>query len=222
MREVVLDTETTGLDPGSGHRVVEIGCIELINHLPIGRTYQQYVNPERDVPEDALRVHGLSGEFLRRHPTFDKIVDRFLAFLEDSRLVIHNASFDLGFLNAELARVGRPALVPGRAIDTVVLARRKYPGARASLDALCQRFEIDLSDRSLHGALLDARLLAEVYLELIGGRQPDLGLAAARAIADAPPGERPVRSPRPHAPSEAENAAHTRLLDGLNDPIWRG
>lgn len=222
MREVVLDTETTGLDPGSGHRVVEIGCVELINHLPSGRTYQQYVNPQRDMPEEAYRVHGLSQEFLGGHPIFADIVDDFLAFLGDAPLVIHNASFDLGFLNAELGRLERASFPPARAIDTVVLARRKFPGARANLDALCQRFEIDLSDRSLHGALLDARLLAEVYLELVGGRQPNLELAAAR-VQDThdEPQARPVRAPRPHAASEVEDAAHAQLISALRDPIWR-
>ncbi len=225
MREVALDTETTGLDPRSGHRVVEIGCVELINHLPSGRTYQQYIDPERDMPEEAFRVHGLSQEFLGKHGKFADIVDDFLAFLGDARLVIHNASFDLGFLNAEFKRLELATIPASRAIDTVVLARRKYPGARANLDALCQRFEIDLTDRSLHGALLDARLLAEVYLELVGGRQPNLELAAERVqeAREEPQEvlERRVRAPRPHAASDAEGAAHAELVSALTDPIWR-
>jgi DNA polymerase-3 subunit epsilon len=223
MREVVLDTETTGLDPATGHRVVEIACIELVNHIPTQRRFQCYLNPERDMPEDAFRVHGLSADFLSDKPTFADVVESFLEFVGDARLVIHNAEFDLGFLNAELLRAGRPALDQGRAVDTVAIARRKFPGAQASLDALCRRFEIDNSARTLHGALLDAQLLAEVYLELIGGREPglDLGRAVGRAEASVAMANRPVRPPRPHGPSEAERAAHAALLDRIADPVWR-
>ena len=178
MREIVLDTETTGLDPKSGDRLVEIGCVELDNHLPTGRTYHQYVNPEREMPDEAFRVHGLSEAFLANYPVFADIAESFLEFIGDAHLVIHNASFDLGFINAELKRLGRAPVEPRRAIDTVQVARGKYPGAQASLDALCRRFEIDLSVRTKHGALLDAELLADVYLELVGGRQPGLELAS--------------------------------------------
>lgn len=222
MREIVLDTETTGLDPKSGHRIVEIGCIELINHVATERSYWQYVNPERDMPEEAFAVHGLSGEFLAKHPAFAAIADDFLAFIEDAPLVIHNAEFDLGFINAELKRLGRPTLEPERAIDTVRLARRKFPGAPTNLDALCKRFQIDNSDRALHGALKDARLLADVYLELIGGRQPGLQLAgdkaAAGAAAKAP---RARREPRPHAATPEELEAHAAFLKKLSEPVWQ-
>lgn len=223
MREIVLDTETTGLDPNGGHRIVEIGCVELINRLPSGATYHVYVNPERDIPEDALRVHGITAEFLADKPRFEEIAAEFLGFIGDAPLVIHNAAFDVGFLNAELQRLGFAPLPAERAIDTVAIARQRFPGAQASLDALCRRFEIDLSGRELHGALLDCRLLAEVYLELHGGRQPGLELAREQARGPAivvPAAERRRREPRPHAPSEAELAAHARLLEKLTQPIW--
>jgi len=222
MREIVLDTETTGLDPAAGHRIVEIGAVELVNHLPTGETRQVYINPERDMPAEAFAVHGLSAEFLAGKPVFADIVADFLAFVGDATLVIHNAEFDLKFLNAELARLGMPALPAARAIDTVGMARRKFPGAPASLDALCRRFQIDLADRALHGALKDARLLAEVYLELIGGRQPALALAAeaAATAAKTPAQARPQRPPRPHVPSAEEEAAHARFLERLKDPLW--
>jgi len=222
MREIVLDTETTGLDPAAGHRIVEIGAVELVNHLPTGQSRQIYINPERDMPPEAFAVHGLSAEFLADKPVFAAIAADFLDFIGDAVLVIHNAEFDLKFLNAELAGLGMPALPASRAVDTVGLARRKYPGAQASLDALCRRFQIDLTDRALHGALKDARLLAEVYLELIGGRQPDLALSAAAAdpAAGTPAAARPQRPPRPHAPTPEEAAAHARFLDKLKEPIW--
>ncbi len=220
MREVVLDTETTGLDPGSDHRVVEIGCLELADHVATGKSFQTYVNPERQMPEEAFRVHGLSAEFLAQQPLFAEVVDDFLTFIGEAPLVIHNADFDLGFLNAELERLERPPLPAERAIDTVRLARRKFPGAPANLDALCRRFNIDTTARDQHGALLDAGLLAKVYLELVGGRQPGLGLAAGTA-AQAAGATRRVREPRPHAPSPEELAAHARFVDTLNDPIWK-
>jgi DNA polymerase III subunit epsilon len=177
MREIVLDTETTGLDPDSGHRVIEIGCVELIDHFPTGRSFQAYLNPERDMPPDAQRIHGITAEFLSDKPLFAHVAEEFLEFIGDAPLVIHNASFDLKFLNAELKRVSRKALDLARAIDTVDIARTKFPGARVSLDELCRRFSIDLSGRSLHGALLDAELTAQVYLELTGGRQKKLLLS---------------------------------------------
>jgi DNA polymerase III subunit epsilon len=218
MREIVLDTETTGLDPSDGHRIVEIACVELFNHMPTGKFLHKYCNPERDMPEEAFAVHGLSAEFLSGHPTFEAHVDAFLAA---DRLIIHNAEFDLKFLNAELRRVGRPILACPYE-DTLALARRRFPGAQASLDALCRRFEIDLSNRTKHGAHVDCELLAAVYLELIGGRQPgldfvvDAALAAATRIAM----ERPLREARPHAPTEAEAAAHAALLATIKQPLW--
>lgn len=222
MREIVVDTETTGLDPSAGHRVIEIACIELQNHVPTGAHFWKYVNPERDIPAEAFAVHGLSEAFLAKHPLFAEITEELLAFIRDDTLVIHNASFDIGFLNAELTRVDRPPIPMTRAVDTVQLARTKFPGAQASLDALCRRFEIDNSARTRHGALLDAELLAEVYLELIGGRQPEMVLAGRdESAAAASPAARPVRPPRPHAPSDAERAAHAALIDTLKAPVWR-
>lgn len=223
MREIVLDTETTGLDPKSGHRVIEIGCLEMVNHIATGRTFHEYLDPERDVPPDAAEIHGITTEMLKGKPLFADKAEEFVAFIGDAKLVIHNASFDLGFLNAELGRLDLPTIPASRAIDTVQLARRKFPGAPASLDALCKRFNIDNSARTKHGALLDAELLADVYIELIGGRQPGLSLAADRAQsgAQAAPKERAVRPPRPHAASAEESAAHAKFLEGLKDPIWR-
>ncbi|MDH3472167.1 MAG: DNA polymerase III subunit epsilon [Rhodospirillales bacterium] len=220
MREIVLDTETTGLDPAAGHRIVELGCLELFNRVPTGERFHSYLNPERDMPEEAFRVHGLSQEFLAQHPPFAEIAEAFLAFLGDTPLVIHNAEFDLSFLNAELAKAGLPVLDRGRAIDTVAMARRRFPGAQVNLDALCRRFEIDNSARSLHGALLDCELLAEVYLELSGGRQPGLDLTESAAAA-ATRAKRLPRAPRPHAPSSEELEAHAALVGTLEDPIWR-
>lgn len=222
MREIVLDTETTGLDPASGDRLVEIGCVELINHLPSGSVFHRYVNPERDVPVEAFNVHGLSAEFLAGHPVFGEIAGDFLAFIGDAPLVIHNAEFDLKFLNAELRRLGYPPLSPARATDTLRIARQRFPGAQASLDALCRRFGIDNTARTRHGALLDSELLAEVYLELVGGRQPGLalgsrGVVAARTAATL---RREPRAARPHAPTEAEQAAHAAFVAGLPNPIW--
>jgi len=175
-REIVLDTETTGLDPASGDRLVEIACVELVNSLPSGRTFHAYLNPERDVPHEAYRIHGLSTDFLRDKPKFHEICDSFLAFIEESRLIIHNAEFDLKFLNSELQTVKRAAISPQRVTDTLALARKKHPGSPNSLDALCARYRIDNSQRTKHGALLDSELLAEVYLELTGGRQKALAL----------------------------------------------
>jgi len=220
MREIVLDTETTGLDPRQGHRIVEIGCVELINHVPTSRTWQTYINPEREMPKEATMVHGLTDDFLAKQPVFAEIVDTFLAFIEDTPLVIHNASFDMGFLNAELKRHGFPTLDMDRATDTVAMARRMFPGAPASLDALCKRFNVDATGRQLHGALLDARLLSEVYLELRGGRQPDLALAA-RGSESAADGVRVFHQPRPHAASEDELALHEAFLRQIKEPMWK-
>jgi DNA polymerase-3 subunit epsilon len=221
IREIVLDTETTGLDPDAGHRIVEVACVELINHLPSGRTFQRYINPERDMPSDAQAVHGLTTEFLSGQPVFASVVSEFLEFIADSPLVIHNAEFDLKFVNAELTKLGFPRLVARRALDTVQLARRKFPGAPASLDALCARFSIDNSSRTLHGALLDAQLLAEVYLELIGGRQATIELVAGPITAAVVTSrELPVRPARPHAPSAQELLAHAALLQQIKTPLW--
>jgi DNA polymerase-3 subunit epsilon len=219
MREIVLDTETTGLNPGDGHRIVEIGCLELVNHMPTGRSFQKYMNPERPMPPEAMAVHGLTDEFLAGQPLIADVIDEFLEFIQDSPLVIHNADFDMSFINAELERLSRPSLAMNRAVDTVSMARRKFPGAQASLDALCRRFEIDNSARTLHGALLDAQLLSEVYLELIGGRQPGLELAAEQAETAAIATGTP-RPARPHAPTPEEIERHAAFVETLTDPIW--
>jgi DNA polymerase-3 subunit epsilon len=222
MREIVLDTETTGLDPASGHRIVEVACLELVNHIPTGRSFQCYVNPERDMPADALAVHGLSAEFLNDKPRFAEIVDGLMQFVGDAPLVMHNADFDVRFLNAEFQRLGRPPLPTLSVVDTLQIARQKFPGAPVSLDALCRRFAIDNSGRTRHGALLDAELLADVYLELVGGRQTGLELMAVSQIAAvAVTANRVPRPARPHAPTEAELAAHVLLVAQLKNPIWR-
>jgi DNA polymerase III subunit epsilon len=218
MREIVLDTETTGLDPAAGHRIIEIACIELLHHIPTGRDFHRYVNPGRDVPLDAHDVHGLTEEFLAGHPPFEAIVDDLFAFIGSDPLVIHNAEFDIAFLNAELTRIGRPMLAPSH-IDTLTMARQRFPGAPASLDALCRRFEIDLSGRANHGARIDCGLLAAVYLELIGGRQPGLNFAAPEAAVVS--AIRIARAPRPHAPSAEELTAHEAMLALITSPLWR-
>jgi DNA polymerase-3 subunit epsilon len=228
MREIVLDTETTGLEPGEGHRIVEVGAIELINHVPSGRSFHAYVNPERTMPEDALRVHGLTSAFLAEQPRFAEVVDGFLAFLDHDRtgapapgkLVAHNASFDVAFINMELALLGRPPLPAERVVDTLVIARQRYPGAPNSLDALCRRFEVDASARTRHGALLDSELLAEVYLGLLGGRQPGFELIQVRAPRVAATAARVRREPRPHHASSEELAAHAALVEMITDPVW--
>jgi DNA polymerase-3 subunit epsilon len=198
MREIVFDTETTGFEPSDGHRIVELGCVELIDHFPTGKTFQAYLNPERDVPFESQRVHGLSNEFLSDKPLFAAVVEEFLAFIGDAPLVIHNAGFDIKFINAELARTGHPALPLARAIDTIEIAKRKIPGARYSLDELCKRFGVDLTGRAKHGALLDADLTAQIYLELIGGRQRGLALAPAEIIAADIEPESATARQRPH------------------------
>lgn len=221
MRELVLDTETTGLDPAAGHRVVELACLELINRIPSGEHFHRYLNPDRDMPEEAFRIHGLSTEFLSGQPRFTEVAGDFLDFLGESRLVIHNAQFDLKFLNAELDRLGHRPIGQAQAVDTVAMARQRFPGAQVSLDALCRRFEIDNSARTLHGALLDCQLLAEVYLELTGGRQPDLGLAQSlEAGGGGQRAARPARPARRHEPSEEERRDHAAMLAKLADPIW--
>lgn len=229
MREIVLDTETTGIDHKAGHRLIEIGCVELDNLMPTRRRFHEYFNPERPVDAGAVEVHGLTDDFLADKPLIAEKMQDFLDFIGDAPLVIHNASFDIGFLNAELARLNLPPLPMSRAVDTLALARERYPGAAASLDALCRRHGIDASARTYHGALLDAELLSEVYLELRGGRQPTFGLddqaiGGGRSIdgstAAARRAERPVTPPRPHNPTEEELAHHRALLDQLERPIW--
>lgn len=228
MREIVLDTETTGLDPAEGHRVVEIGAVELRNHLRTGRDYHVYINPERPMPKEAFNIHGLGDAFLRDKPAFAAIVDSFLDFIADAPLVIHNAAFDMKMLNAELARLGRPLLPDARAVDTVQIARRKFPGAQASLDALCKRFGVDNAARTKHGALLDSELLADVYLELLGGRQQGFALdpraAAAASAGSGAAGQAAKIRPRPLARrvTEDEAAAHAAFVESLgDDAVWR-
>ncbi len=226
MREIVLDTETTGLEPTQGHRLVELGCIELLNRIPTGATFHVYLNPERDMPAEAFAIHGLSAEFLSDKPRFAEVADEFLAFIGDAPLVIHNASFDHGFLCAELKRVERALIARERLVDTLLLARRKYPAGPNRLDDLCARYSIDNSRRTKHGALLDAEILAEVYVELIGARQAQLGLAekvsgqaAGHGIAISR--ERP--SPLKPRVTEAERAAHRKFVATLGEhALWRG
>ena len=226
MREIVLDTETTGFDPTTGDRIVEIGCVELFNHMVTGKTYHQYINPMRDMPEDAFKVHGISSDFLRDKPVFAKVGQAFLDFVGDAKLVIHNASFDMKFLNAELGWMGLPLLPMDQAIDTLLIARKRFPGSPASLDALCRRFSIDTSARTLHGALLDSEILAEVYLELIGGRQPDFALStntAATGTSDSDswrPMARP--NPLPGRLTASEQAAHDAFVETLGEnAVWK-
>ena len=227
MREIVLDTETTGFEPEQGDRIVEIGAVELSGHVPTGRTYHQYINPERSMPQAAFAVHGLGDDFLADKPVFARIARDFLAFVGDAKLVIHNAAFDMKFLNAELGQAGLSALPWDRAIDTLAIAKRRFPGAPASLDALCRRFGIDNSSRTLHGALLDSEILAEVYLELIGGRQPDFALAVsgAEATAGGAAGAwrpRPRPEPLPPRITEKEAAAHAAFVESLGEAaLWK-
>jgi DNA polymerase-3 subunit epsilon len=227
MREVVMDTETTGLDPNTGDRIVEIGAVELWNHLPTGKVYHQYINPERDMPQEAFDVHGLSGEFLSDKPKFKEIAQDFLNFIQDSKLVIHNASFDMKFLNAEFGWLELPKLPMTQALDTLDIARRRFPGAQNSLDALCRRFGIDNSARELHGALLDSEILAEVYLELVGGRQPDFALGIVggtqsqntQANANWTAPQRPKKLPPRVTEAETEN--HKKFIETLGPrALW--
>ncbi|MBO9463838.1 DNA polymerase III subunit epsilon [Tropicibacter sp. R15_0] len=239
MREIVLDTETTGFDPFSGDRIVEIGAVELMNHVATGETYHVYINPERGMPDEAFGVHGIGPDLLdspraaepgevtlKDKPVFQKVGQSFLDFIEDSQLVIHNAAFDMKFLNAELKWMGLPEIPYERAIDTLMIARKRFPGSPASLDALCRRFNIDNSNRTLHGALLDSEILADVYLELIGGKQPDFGLApveetsnSARTETNWRPEPRPT--PLPSRLSEKEKAAHAAFVEKLGDEaLW--
>jgi DNA polymerase-3 subunit epsilon len=227
MREIVLDTETTGLDPYQGHRLIEIGCVELLNRIPSGQVFHHYVHPERDIPEEAFRVHGISLEMLKDKPRFCEIADDLLTFLGDAPLVIHNAAFDLGFLNAELERATRPLLDRTRMVDTLLLARRKYPGGSNRLDDLCSRYRIDASRRTKHGALLDAELLAEVYVELIGARQATLILVENCEDLDRTPQQIAASRVRPQPLAarltEEEIAAHSSFVSTLGDSaLWNG
>jgi len=226
MREIVLDTETTGFEPESGDRIVEIGAVELFNQMPTGRTFHEYINPERSMPQDAFQVHGLGDDFLRNKPKFAAIGQKFLDFIGDAKLVIHNAAFDMKFLNAELGWLGLPKLPWEQAVDTLAIARKKFPGSPASLDALCRRFGIDNSSRTLHGALLDSEILAEVYLELIGGRQPDLVLAPTNSGTNGINGAtswrtRPRAKALPARITVQETAAHDAFVQAMGgDVIW--
>lgn len=228
MREIVFDTETTGLRPDEGHRMVEIGCLEMINRVETGQRFHCYFNPQRPMPPEAEQVHGLSDRFLSDKPLFAEKADELLAFLGDAPLIAHNAGFDLRFLNAELAQCGRAAIPADRTIDTAAMARSRFPGSPASLDALCARFGVDRSHRTLHGALLDAELLAQVYIELTGGRQIGLGLVVEEiretrtvvALHRGPGPDRPVRPARPHAASAAELERHRAFLAKLEKPLW--
>ncbi len=231
MREIIFDTETTGIDPRQGHRMVEIGCVELVDRMPTGRTFHAYYNPERDMPAEAEAIHGLSAQFLSDKPLFSHGVEEFLEFLGDDKLVAHNAGFDFAFLNAELELCARTPICLSRKIDTLELARRKHPGGKHSLDALCSRYGVDRSHRVLHGALLDAELLAQVYIELTGGRQIAMGLLPenhddggeireAEVVAIAPSADRPRRPARPHCASEAELERHAAFLERIARPIW--
>lgn len=231
MREIIFDTETTGLDPKTGDRMVEIGCVEMVGRIETGNTYHAYYNPERDMPAAAEAVHGLSSAFLSGKPLFSETCGELLDFLGDAPLVAHNAGFDFGFLNAELERIGKPAISMDRMVDTVAIARKKHPGAKLSLDALCTRYGVDRSHRVKHGALLDAELLAQVYVELTGGRQIGLELAAQtdasenRVDRDTSPSQkvvtdRPFRAPRPHAATVEELARHAEFVAGIKEAVW--
>ena len=226
MREIVLDTETTGLDPDQGHKIVEIGCVELINHMPTGRTFQVYLNPEREMDAEVIAVHGITNEFVKDKPKFKEIAEKFIEFIgNDSKLVIHNAAFDMKFLNAELSTAGFEKLSFDRVIDTLIIARQKFPGSRVNLNELCKRFNVDLSRRTVHGALLDSELLAEVYLELVGGREPGLVLNANSQ--HTPQKEEVKKSvehvfhePRSFPVSEEELSTHQEFMKKIPDNLW--
>ena len=227
LREIVFDTETTGFKAEEGERLVEIGAVELINHMPTGKTYHQYINPEKEVPEEAFKVHGLSYDFLKDFPVFEKVADEWLEFIgEDAILVAHNASFDINFLNYELKQLGKPTLSWDRVVDTLEIARSMFPGARNNLDALCRRFNVDNSSRTNHGALLDAELLAKVYLELMGGEEPTMGLEAEKVVKGSSGNlfsheNKTYREPRIFALSEEEQKTHEEFLESkLKAAVW--
>lgn len=224
IREIIFDTETTGFEPEEGHKIIEIGAIEMVNHLPTGKNYHVYLDPERDVPPDAVAIHGITTEMLAGKPLFSQEFTNFLDFIgDDSKLVAHNASFDMRFINYELKQVGHPGIKNNRVIDSLEVARRKFPGSPANLDALCRRFDIDLSSRELHGALLDAELLGMVWLELNGGRQHGLAIEEEETESSASFAkiERKYREPREFAVKEEELAAHSEMLEKLKDPLWK-
>ena len=221
MREVALDTETTGLSHKDGHRIIEIGCVELINRIPTGQVYHCYINPERDVSPGASAVSGLTYEFLKDFPAFSSVASEFHKFIQESTLVIHNAPFDIGFINAEFSRLSLPMLEVKDAIDTVILSRKKFPGQPANLDALCKRFGIDLSKRTKHGALVDAELLCEVYIELMGGRQAELFAQGDLEKSNLITLNKPYREPRTFAVNENESYEHEEFLKLLKDPLWK-
>jgi len=225
LREIVLDTETTGLDPNTGDRLVEIGCVELLNLIPSGQTFHAYLDPDRDMPEEAFRVHGLSREFLTGKPRFHDVVDDFLAFIGEDKLVIHNAEFDMKFLNAELSRITRPPLTMDRVVNTLAIARRKHPGAANSLDALCSRYRIDNSRRTKHGALLDSEILAEVYAELLGGRQSNLVLSETRSAIEEQSAQSLLKireTALTVTVQEDELAAHMAFIESIGEKaLWR-
>ena len=225
MKEIVLDTETTGMDPYEGDRIIEIGCVELENHVPTGKTLQLYINPEREIPAEATAVHGITNDFVKDKPVFSQVYSEFMEFVEGGKLVIHNAEFDMKFINWELDQVGHAAIPWANVIDTLGMARKKFPGSPANLDALCRRFDIDNTERTYHGALLDSELLAEVYLELLGGRQHGLGLAAETKKEqvqkqNTKKAKRQFREPRPHAANADEINAHKELLEKIENPLW--
>ena len=226
MREIVLDTETTGLDPDQGHKIVEIGCVELINHMPTGRTFQEYLNPEREMDAEVIAVHGITNEFLKNKPVFKEVAEKFIKFIgTDSKLVIHNAAFDMKFLNAELSAAGFEKLSFDRVIDTLIIARQKFPGSRVNLNELCKRFNVDLSRRTVHGALLDSELLAEVYLELIGGREPGL-ILNSKSVSQKPIEQVQVQiqhtfhEPRSFPIPPEELKAHQEFLKKIENSLW--
>lgn len=221
MREIILDTETTGLEPTQGHRLVEIGCVEMVHKIRTGKTFHTYLNPERDVPAEAQRVHGLSTSFLLDKPLFEEVAGALIAFIGDARLVIHNAIFDMKFVNHELTKINFPTLSMERVTDTLAIARKKYPGAQNNLDALCRRFNIDLSARTKHGALLDAELLADIYIELCGGKQVMLDLVRqTEPVASAAAIERVAVDVLERLPTDAELEAHAALVAMLKKPLW--
>lgn len=222
IREIALDTETTGLSWENGDRIVEIGCVELINHIPTGKTYQTYINPQKQMQKESVEITGLTDDFLKDKPLFSEIVDDFLNFVDNATLVIHNASFDICFLNSELERLGKPLFKLEEAVDTLDLAHRKFPGAQANLDALCRRFNIDESSREKHGALVDSQLLAEVYIQLLGGRQSGLEFESKETVASAVTmaHRKQNRPKRVFAPSEEEMQAHMEFVKSMEFPIW--
>lgn len=226
MREIALDTETTGMDPLDGDRIVEIGCVEMENHVPTGKTLQLYINPERAIPAEATAIHGITDDFVKDKPTFLKVYSEFIEFIGDAKLIIHNAEFDMKFINWELENVGAKPIGWKNVLDTLGMARQKFPGSPANLDALCRRFDIDNTERTYHGALLDSELLAEVYLDLLGGRQRGLSLdeneksAKSQLKGGGKGATRQPREPRPFAPNAQELEAHADLLEKLNNPLW--